>query len=326
MPATQTSTLQALGGPVAPFLVQPTADDSAAAACEIAASRRESLSARLLETGALLFRGFALRTTQDFSRFVEAFSNGAPLFNYAGGASPRRALEGGRAVYSSTEYPPEIELSLHNELSYADVHPRQLFFFCITPADTGGATTLGDSRRILARIDPEVLAAFRARGVRYIRNLSPDAGSGYSWQDAFETDDPAEAEAACRRIGASFEWRRDGDLRVSQMRPATVRHPVTGEEVWFNQADGFHPSALDPETYASHLAWHGSEDAFRLNATFGDGAPIERAMLNEVRAAIAAEKVGHDWQAGDVVVLDNFLFAHGRAPFSGPRKIALAMV
>lgn len=317
---------QASGSHAAPFLVSPGSDTSADAALALAAAEREALSRQLLASGALLFRGFDLRTVEQFSAFVDAFSGGAPLFDYAGGASPRRALGcAGRGLYSSTEYPPGVELSLHNELSYTDVPPDRLFFFCLVAPGERGATTLGDSRRILARIDPDVAETFRARRVRYVRNLSPDAGSGYSWQDAFETDDRHVAEAACRRIGSSFEWDASGYLRVSHIRPATARHPTSGEEVWFNQADGFHPSALDAQTYAASLAWHGSEDAFRLNVSFGDGSPIPRDMLDRVREAIAAEKFSHEWWAGDVVVLDNYLMAHGRMPFSGPRQIALAM-
>jgi alpha-ketoglutarate-dependent taurine dioxygenase len=313
-------------GHAEPFLIRPVAGCDAQAAVTLATTRRDALSAQLLISGALLFRGFELRTTEEFGRLVDAFSGGSPRFGYAGGASPRRAMKGGGGnVYNSTEYPPAIELSLHNELSYTDVYPSLLFFFCLVAPGQGGATTLGDSRRILSRIDGSVLQAFRTHGVRYVRNLSADAGSGYSWQDAFETDDPAQAEAACRHIGASFEW-WEGFLRVSQVRPAIARHPVTGEDVWFNQADGFHPSALDKDTYASLLAYHGNEDAFRLTVSFGDGTPIRPDMLDEVRAAIAAERCEHQWQAGDVLVLDNLLMAHGRAPFTGSRKIALAMV
>ena len=83
-------------------------------------------------------------------------------------------------------------------------------------------------------------------------------------------------------------------------------------------------SAPDAEIRASLIAWHGSKDAFRLTVSFGDATPISRDLLDEVRRAIAAERIQHRWQAGQVVVLDTFLMAHGRAPFSGPRKIALA--
>ena len=37
---------------------------------------------------------------------------------------------------------------------------------------------------------------------------------------------------------------RHGSLWTSQVRPAAVPHPVTGETVWFNQADLWHWSAL----------------------------------------------------------------------------------
>jgi alpha-ketoglutarate-dependent taurine dioxygenase len=288
---------------------------------------REQLAQALLVHGALLFRGFEVESLEAFDRVVTAFAGSTERFSYAGGASPRNALGGKAApgVYSSTEYPAHMSLSLHNELSYAAVHPERLFFFCVTAPEVGGETTLGDSRRILGGIDPALLDQFRRKGLRYVRTLSADTGSGYSWQDAFETDDERAAEEGCGRIGAEFEWRPGGVLRVSQVRPATAVHPLTREEVWFNQAEGFHPSALPPETYGAFLAFHGSEDGFRLNVTYGDGEPIALSDLEHIRSVLREETVPHPWRRGDILVLDNLLAAHGRAPFSGPRKIALAM-
>ena len=187
--------------PSPPPTVEPDGSASLDALLELAAAQRADLHARLLQTGALLFRGWDLSEPEHLARFVAAFSGDQPLFNYAGGASPRDPLETA-GLYTSTEYPPHVALSLHNELSYADVQPRRLFFFCQTAAPSGGETTLADSRRILRAIDPAVAEAFRRRGVRYIRNLSPERGGGYSWREAFECDDPAAAEAGCRRIAA----------------------------------------------------------------------------------------------------------------------------
>jgi alpha-ketoglutarate-dependent taurine dioxygenase len=31
------------------------------------------------------------------------------------------------------------------------------------------------------------------------------------------------------------------------------------------------------------------------------------------------------WERGDVLLLDNYLVAHGRNPYEGPRKILVAM-
>ena len=102
-------------------------------------------------------------------------------------------------------------------------------------------------------------------------------------------------------------------------------HPRTGEEVWFNQADGFHPSALDEQSYRELLALYGREDRFRLNVTFGDGSPIDPEALAAIRAVLREESRRHAWRKGDVLVLDNMLAAHGRRPFTGARLIATAI-
>jgi alpha-ketoglutarate-dependent taurine dioxygenase len=35
--------------------------------------------------------------------------------------------------------------------------------------------------------------------------------------------------------------------------------------------------------------------------------------------------VAFPWQKGDILMVDNMLAAHGREPFTGPRKIMVAM-
>ena len=47
--------------------------------------------------------------------------------------------------------------------------------------------------------------------------------------------------------------------------------------------------------------------------------------LAELRAAFDAETVSFDWKAGDVLLLDNMLAAHGREPFVGPRVVQAVM-
>src|SRR5215204_1855892 len=143
---------------------------------------KDFFRAQLTQYGALLFRGFEVRAPDEFRDFVQRFS-GREFFNYAGGAAPRFALQ--KNVYNSTEYPPNLALELHNELSYSKNFPRHLYFFCQTAPESGGATTLGNSRRILRKIRPKIVGLFKHKGVLYERNLHNDKGSGYAWQDAF---------------------------------------------------------------------------------------------------------------------------------------------
>lgn len=281
----------------------------------------EEFHEKLLEGGALLFRGFQMLSVKEFAEFAREFS-GRNLLDYTAGASPRTKLGGG--VYTSTEYPSNFTLSLHNELSYTSAWPEFLFFFCVTPAPEGGETPLGDSRSILGQIDAGVVGRFKSKGIRYDRVLEDQRASEYSWQAAFETADRSVVEDYCTSGGVNYKWRDDGSLWLSETRPATATHPKTGEEVWFNQADGFHASVLGPEAYQEIIA-NGTFDKLRLNSFFGDGSWIEVSDLDHVRAVMQKEMVPVRWQAGDILVVDNMLACHGRMPFSGPRKILLAM-
>jgi hypothetical protein len=94
--------------------------------------------------------------------------------------------------------------------------------------------------------------------------------------------------------------------------------------VWFNQAHLFHPSALGEEMAAMMLALFGP-DRLPRDARFGDGGPIDTRMLEIVRDAFRSESVSFQWQSGDVLLVDNMQVAHGRAPFTGKRRVLVAM-
>jgi alpha-ketoglutarate-dependent taurine dioxygenase len=294
------------GRPTLPFNVITGNDRS------ISRLDSDSVRRHLRKHGAVLLRNVDIRELDDFRSFVEEFSP-LPILNYSGGASPRSNLNGN--IYTSTEYPPELELSLHNELSYSTSYPSTLFFFCVEPAPEGGETTMGDSRRILARMDPGVVSAFRSRGLLYVRNLVSDPASQYSWQCAFETARRERVEEVCAAIGARIEWQPDESLKMFQTGSATVFHPQTNEEVWFNQAEGFYA----PFTNA------GTREPSRLECYFGDGSEIPIETIEHIREVIRSETIPHQWQTSDLLIVDNLLAAHGRRPFSGRRKIVLAM-
>ena len=115
---------------------------------------------------------------------------------------------------------------------------------------------------------------------------------------------------------------------VSTRRPGPTSGRSPSED-WrgsrFNQAEGFHPSGLDQDTYAELLGVCGSEDRFRLNAQYADGSLIDPGTLAIVREVVQQETKPHVWRKGDVLVLDNMLMAHGRRRFRGPRRIAAAL-
>src|ERR1043166_6552568 len=133
---------------------------------------RDSVEERLLVHGAVLFRGFGIGSQEALQCAVAAL--GGTALSYVDGNSPREKLGGG--VYTSTEYPAEFFISLHNELSYSPRWPSRLFFCCVIEPAEGGETPLADSRAILRELPPEVREEFVRRGIRYIRNLHAAPG------------------------------------------------------------------------------------------------------------------------------------------------------
>jgi hypothetical protein len=106
--------------------------------------------------------------------------------------------------------------------------------------------------------------------------------------------------------------------------PGVIDHPLTGETVWFNQADLWHVSSRG-QAYQEKMLRVLGEDALPSNATYGDGTPISNQELDEVRRAYRAAEVVNPWLQGDLLMLDNVLAAHGRKPFEGPRRVLVAM-
>ena len=100
-----------------PFLVEAQADEARrpdALASRVIEQRRD-LDERLLQTGALLFRGYGVVTAQAFHHVVASLR--PRLLGYVGGDSPRTAL--GDGVYTRPQSSqPHMEIGLHNELSY----------------------------------------------------------------------------------------------------------------------------------------------------------------------------------------------------------------
>lgn len=282
------------------------------------ASLRETAAAALAECGAVLFRGFTVPTPLDFKKFAASF--GLPLASYEFGSTPRSKVVAG--VYSSTEYPPHQSIPLHNEQSYTRRWPSLIWFHCMQPSTTGGETPIADSRLVYQRIAPDLREEFTRRELLYVRNYS--VALDLPWQRVFNTDERAQVERYCEANGIEWEWKPDDELRTRQRCQAVLRHPTRGEWVWFNQAHLFHESANDPSLRASLLAAVGYDNLPR-NVCFGDGSPIADDMLDHIRAAYQRSAVAFAWQAGDVLMLDNLLVAHGRNPFSGERKVIVAM-
>jgi len=283
-----------------------------------ASGHRLRIDHLLREYGAILFRNFSLTGIGAFEQLVEAISGG--LLDYTYRSTPRTQVQG--RIYTSTEYPSDQSIPLHNELSYASAWPMKIWFYCVQPASSGGETPIADSRRVYAGIDPHVLERFERSGVMYVRNYGE--GVDLPWQEVFQTSSRTAVEQICRNANLSYEWKSGDRLRTRQVCQAATTHPKTGERVWFNQAHLFHISRVEPAVRESLLSTFAEEDLPR-NVYYGDGSPIESATLDHIAAVYDEQTVTFTWHRGDILMLDNVLTAHGRRPFGGERRVVVGM-
>lgn len=294
------------------------AGDGKQALASLDADTRHRALAELKTAGGVLFRGYTVSSPLEFKRFAASF--GLPLKSYEFGSTPRSKVFPG--VYTSTEYPAHKTIPQHNEQSYTRQWPEHIWFHCILPSSTGGETPISDSRRVFQAISAPTRQIFMEKGLLYVRNYS--AGLDVPWQQVFNTDDRDAVSRYCTEHGIECTWLDDDTLQTREFCQAALQHPESGEWVWFNQAHLFHVSAIEPEARQNLLDLVGMQRLPR-NVYFGDGSPIPDALLDEIRAAYEACTVAFPWQAGDVLMLDNRLVAHGRNPFTGDRKVIVAM-
>ena len=164
-------------------------------------NNRGYLEKALGQHGGILFRGFGLNSVTKFEQFVRAVSG--EILAYHERSSPRSQISG--RIYTSTDYPPDKRIFLHNEQSYNLTFPMKIFFFCAKAPGEGGATPIADTRRIFGRIADEIRERFIRRKYMYARNFGD--GFGLSWQEAFQTAQRSEVEEYCRRNQIEYEWR-----------------------------------------------------------------------------------------------------------------------
>ncbi len=331
-----------------PLVVQPKADRSVDTLVAWIEQHSNLLEGKRYKHGALLFRGFDVTGPDDFERVSRAIDPG--LQNEYLGTSPRNPLT--EYVFRASELPGYYPIPQHCEMTFTGHPPRSLFFCCLTPCPVGGETPLVDFRKVLRDMDPAVRKRFEEGGIKVIRNyVGPEEAHKRDlwklkrWDEMFGTTDRAEIEAKCAEEGFTPIWGEKGRLRLVSTQPAIAKHPITGDEAWWNHSQVFHMSAApgeykrifakrrDPKFFA---LWQFSRamvavrrritapEEQPMHVTYQDGREISDADMEHVRDLIWKHMVAYKWRQGDVCAIDNHSTSHGRLPYEGPRFIAAA--
>src|SRR5262245_10891308 len=280
---------------------------------------RDDLLASAARCGAVLFRGFPLRSAEDFDAFVAAFD--LPNFPYDESLSNAVRVNKTPRVFTANEAPPSVTIFLHHEMAQTPIYPSRLFFFCEQPAAEGGATPLARSDVLwqrLAAAQPAFAQDCESKGLKYSNVMpsanDPNSGMGRSWQSTLRATACEQAESRLQSLRYSWQWLEGGNLRATTPVLPAVRTLPDGRKSFFNQL------------IAAFSGWKDARNDPAKAITFGDGTPLDREAVQT--ALQLGEELSFDvpWQRGDVALVDNFVTMHGRRTFSGTRKVLASLI
>lgn len=261
----------------------------------LARADRDEIRAVIESDGALLLRGFAT-TLEDFSALGAALCT-TSVFN----ESPNRELLHERSAIQSVDRGAD-PFPLHPELAREPWRPDLAMFACLGAPGIGGQTNICDGIAIAEALPEELRRDFAEKRLVYIKPASA-AALAY-WLGSAE---PTDAMLASPPASCPYWFRRVPD-RI--LRGFT--RPVL-EKTLFQ----------DRGAFANFLLF--ARDYLRLaHIPLLEDRPFSDAIVDEVRSVARRLTYSHRWQQGDVLLLDNSRFMHGRKAIVDPgeRRIA----
>lgn len=246
--------------------------------------------------GALLFRGFTTEVAE-FRSFARQFCP-TSVINESPGRQPIdpdhniHTVDGGTGAFS-----------LHPELSREPWKPDAAFFACLSPPSRGGATLICDGVALVRALPDAVRRGLEHRRLLYIKP---------TWPELLEfwlgDPNPNDAVLAASSPDCPYSFRRIEQhivrffTRPALHRPMFIDEPAFGNFLLFARFNNNRPDfpVLD------------------------DGYPVPEAWLQAIKAAGDSVAVPIAWQTGDLLMLDNTRFMHGRTPILDAKERLIA--
>jgi hypothetical protein len=254
----------------------------------------------LKTSGVIILRGFHTDITS-FSSLVAACSSRVSL-------DPSRRFHGPNAQLVDAG---DTSLDMHAENANSPFRPDFIWFFCERAAEKDGATTFCDGVQVLESMHETTRRMFENHQIQYRRTYPANMWKLYiahvlnNGTSADEIGEEHLEQAFGDANGVYYRLNDNGSLYTCYTRSAL--YPTL-----FAQLQSFSNSILGP--YPGQAI------------TFDNGDEIPAGVIEEVRRLHEKHTEEISWQDGDVAVIDNTRFLHGRRGFpSGRRQIFAAL-
>jgi len=244
--------------------------------------------------GIILFRGFDL-DQHDILTFTNQFTERYSRPDY------RRSSRFEQEFVLNADYWKAnhrlYDMPLHSETTFTPVWPEVIWLYCNVPPAKEGATTVCDGIEIWDRLSSEIKLFFLAEPVLYVVEIPiPETIKGKG-KKPWISD--------MLGVGGYLDWDA-GLLCLNVLRYAANKARYS-----------------DKFCFANHLLADLHDELQIKEITMASGKAIPKKFIDEIKQVSDDITVDHSWQQGDVVMVDNIRFMHGRRAFEkgDPRDI-----
>jgi len=235
--------------------------------------------------GMILFRDFNV-TDQTFPAFVDSFTSQF-LKDYG---NSKASVPGGGFVQSVTLGSKPV--ALHCENAVSAERPDIIWFYCKTPALNGGETTVCDGIAVWRELSDATKELFLKNKVNYQITVPREMYLNKDGEIVLHV-------GALKFAGTTYRFNDDESL--------TIEYVV---------------SAVNKTKYSSQLAFAnsltGPYPAYKM--MFEDRSEIPREVIHEINRLHEQLTENIAWQAGDLAMIDNSRFLHGRRAFNDEQR------
>ena len=239
--------------------------------------------------GVLLFRDFRV-THEQMKMFAELFSSKF-IQDY-----DRPQVDVDKFVHfvdEGTDSSPP-----HSEHAYSPFRPDVIWFCCAVPASQGGETLFWDGVRMWEEMSQETKQLFISKKLKFchqnisidmLKKLEPSVSSSDEVQQIMDSLE-----------GVNYQINDNQTISIEYVCSAVVKTKYENQDAF---ANSFWVMQKNTE-----------------EATFEDGSRASDEVTNELQKLF--DKLTEEilWQTGDLVMIDNSRFMHGRREFNDNRR------
>lgn len=326
-----------------PIVITPSCDSHYTVLKRFVETNRSLLRDLVAQSGGVLFRGFEIPGPSCFSEVLELM--GYELWEkYYGGFARRHEVAS--KVFTSSEDMDKMPVFAHNEMSYQNIMPAMISFFCQVEPNKLSETPIFNCVSIYHNINREILDLLIKRKLKYLRRYRKERSVmpwtlSRVWNDVFGTDDKEFINSLCQTTGTIPHWGKNDDLILETNTIPYTIHPVTGEKCLTIQLINqygvsndlkIHRKLLGVSPYQifivigsllAHLMF--KLKIAQIRVCFGDGECLDKDTSLYLWNLIWRHSVVFKWRKNDILVLDNIKTAHGKMLVFQPRKILAAV-